>query len=489
MTKAQPSTRGFVESLVATAAQQPDRCAMDLLDGPQSGRDRWTYGDLLQLAARYRRKLTGMGLQPGAGVMLQLPSGPDLAAAVFACASARLVFCPLNTGLTQHEFSLLAEDFKPAAILTTAAGRAQGSYPADAQIVAVDTELDGDPDSSDLSLPPPEGNPVVSCHYTYKGLGRPLGVEHRYHDYTSCMTAMASAYPGVRDGSHFVGLPVYAVYGLTAALLGPLFMTGRIVLTHKSFEIDPVEVLENHRIRFACVVPFLLRRFISKAKRRVESGRPLRLHPDLEIVCGGSYMPPELADEARQALGIEVYQGYGTTETLPVAGTAPGRMARGSIGVPFASDIEIAIFGPDWREKPAEVGGSIAVRGPSVITQFRGAPEGSERFFHDGWFNTGDLGYKDADGNLHFLGRASAFTKVASQMVDLVEVESVLRLHPGVADARVTVRKRADVGEVLAASVIPVGDASPTERELKAHCKKLISSHKVPRDIKLCPQR
>jgi acyl-coenzyme A synthetase/AMP-(fatty) acid ligase len=338
-------------------------------------------------------------------------------------------------------------------------------------------------------LTPPEGNPVVSCHYTYKGLGHPLGVEHKYNDYTFCLASLSATFPGVGGGSHFVGLPVHAIYGLTSSVFAPLLLGGRIVLTQKSFEIDPVDILERHQIRFACVVPFLLQRLVSKARKRIGQGQPLRLHPDLEIVSGGSHLPVDLAEEAAGVLGVRIYQGYGTTETLPVIGTSPGHYKTGSMGVPFSSLVEVRIVRSDWNECPPRVAGVIAIRGPGVVSGFRGSPAGTDSCFHEGWFNTGDLGYKDEEGYLYFVGRASAFTKVASQMVDVAEVESVLCKHPGVAQARVTVRRRADLGEVLTASVIPEPNTQLTERELKLHCRKFISSFKVPRDIRFCQGR
>jgi acyl-CoA synthetase (AMP-forming)/AMP-acid ligase II len=110
-------------------------------------------------------------------------------------------------------------------------------------------------------------------------------------------------------------------------------------------------------------------------------------------------------------------------------------------------------------------------------------PRETARFLRGDRFHTGDLGALDDAGFLRFEGRALAFTKCASQMVDLVEIENVLRRHPRVADARVSVQIDRRIGERLSAAVVVKRGASIEPREISAFVRAHLSPHKVPREV------
>lgn len=482
------SGEGFIETFVTAANDNPDLPALEIIDKPVAGQVRWTYGELLALMEQYRWTFLSQGIQAGDAVLLHLPSGTDFIACVYALASLSAVFAPVNPHLTPHELDVLVKDLQPVGIVTSME-HADLFAKAGARFVLLageKTKHAAERSAASSPLTPPEGNPVVSCHYTYKGVGYPLGAGHRYHDYTQCVNAMKSAFPQPAGAVHLVALPIQAIYGLTAEVFGPLMNRAMMLVTNKVFDLDILGVLEGRQVGLICVVPFLLRSITSKARKRLEQSDPFRPHPNLQIVCGGSYLDPELAEEAKAVLGLDIYQGYGLTETLPVAGTFPGKHKHGSLGVPFSRAFEVAIFGPDGSETAPGVAGHIGVRTPTLMTEFRGRRTDTDKFLREGWFMTGDLGYKDEEGFLYFVGRSYALTKIAAQMVDLAEVETALASHPAVAEARVTVRKRPQTVESLTASVILHEEGAVTERDLRMSCRKLLSSYKVPREIRFC---
>lgn len=470
-----PAVPGFIEAFLETAISKPDLCALEMLDGAER-KQTWSYGELLSLIERYRFIFLSLNVKAGDAVMLHLQSCPEFIASVYALASIGAIFAPVNPQLTHSELNAILEDLRPSGVITSAA-HAHLFKGAQLQFVLlIDDTL---PDGRSV-LTAPVGNPIVSCHYTYKGLGYPLGVSHKYEDYSWCVMGVISVFAARNGDVHLVGLPVHAVYGLIAEVLGPLSTGGCLLITNGIFDIGMVEVLERYQVAFACMVPLLLRSLTSKVIKR---SKPFRPNPNLCIVCGGSFLEPGLADEAKSILGVDVYQGYGLTETLPILSTYPGKNKRGSIGVPLLPAFEVRIVDGNGAEVDRNVAGQLAVRGPTLLQDFRKKPAETASFLRDGWFMTGDLGYQDDDGFFYFLGRSYAFTKVASQMVDLTEVESALTAHPAVVKARVTVRKRSHMGESLTASVVLHKDMTATEDELRKSCKQLLSAHKIPRQI------
>jgi len=487
-------TSGFVERVIATATHEPLAPAIDWLDAPADLRARASYGELLALAEQYRSALLTLEMQSGEILLVALPAGPDFVAALCAAASLGIVFAPLGTHATDHERRLIVEDLQPHGVVTRAetaapllaAGcrprfvlLADSTSPRVAANPATRTIGLDDFGGRRRPLEPPAGNPVVTCHYTYKGLGYPVGVLHRYRDYSWATAAFVRCFGRPEGASNLVGLPAHSIYGLTA-LLAPLFAAGRLVILSSMFGVDVTQILAAHRIQFACVVPLVL--------ARMAAARPdaaVTLHPDLRLVSGGSYMSAELAARVRATLGVESYQGYGLTETLPVACNSPQKNRVGSIGTAMLDELEVAIIDSDGRQVPAESAGRIAFRGPTMTTGFLRRPELLGQFTRGGWFDTGDLGFKDRDGFLHYLGRSYALTKIASQMVDLRELELLLERHPGVVRARVTSHLRPHVGETLRASVIADADKAPSDLDLRRWCLATLSPYKTPREFRI----
>jgi long-chain acyl-CoA synthetase len=475
---------GFIEGFLETARSKPQASALELIDEDAGGRREWSYGQMLEQIEQYRSGFLGLDIEPGEAVMLQLPSGPELIACLYALASIQAIFAPVSPHLTSHELAALLDDLRPVAIVSDPESlerwEALKSTRSQIRCVVSPDKLQG----AGSPLEPPVGNPIVSCHYTYKGLGNPLGTLHRYDDYGSCIHAMTSTFDDARDATHLVGLPIYPIYGLSTGVLGPLATGCRVLITHRIFETGLIDVLERHQVAFACMVPMLLKKLAQNARRLADQGRAPRLHPGLQIISGGSYLNAEIAASIKATLGVSVFQGYGLTETLIVSATCRKHDKPGSLGVPLRDDIELAIVDSSGHPVPDTRAGEIAVRGASVMAGYYNNPAATARFLRDGWFHTGDLGFKDSDGFLHFVGRRCPIAKVASQMADLIEVEDVIRTIPAIADVRVTVAVRPEIGEALAASVIVREGFTLTERDLKRTCKQLLSPHKTPREFR-----
>ena len=176
--------------------------------------------------------------------------------------------------------------------------------------------------------------------------------------------------------------------------------------------------------------------------------------------------------------------GYGQTELAGVVTYVdPARPGRGRAGRPGPL-ARVEIMGPDGEIAPPGGVGEIVVRGPMVMAGYHRRPELTAARRRGGWHHTGDLGRREADGSLMFIGPMTRLIKSAAENIYPAEVEACLRTHPGVADAAVIGVPDPDWGQSVRAVVVPADPASPpAEAELVDHCRERIASYKKPRTV------
>jgi long-chain acyl-CoA synthetase len=484
---------GFIEGFLTQVAAAPDAVAIDI----EAGERVLTYRELKELMERFRSVFDQLGVQDGDRVLLLLPSGPELIASVYALASLSAIAVPVNPRMTAYEIEPILRDATPIAVVfheSRALRILRNIGPLRFALVTAPLPPNVDTHGIKLTyldaitswpsqLAAPDGETVVSCHFTYKGLGYPLGALHTYANYTHCIQALIGRYATTGNVVHLLGLPIYPVYSLLAAVMAPLAIGARLLIIHKIAKADLLDLLVRHQVRVVCMVPMLFAPLVMGAEANPEMKK--KLHPDLVLSSGGTHLSEELTHAVIAALGIEPYQGYGLTETLPVVANHADRNLPGSLGVPLSDRIHIRIVDADGNEVPNGRFGEITVSGPTLMSGFIKRPKETAQFMRDGWFHTGDLGHIDSDGFLHFHGRSGPFTKVMAQMVDLVEIEQLLRSHPEVSDAKVTVTSGQLTGERLSVSVITKADATLDTNGVIEFCKAHLSPHKVPRKVML----
>lgn len=450
-----------------------------------------SYAELVVAAERLHAALRGQGLGEGEVVLLLLPSGVELILSFLAVASARGLATPLEARLTPSELAPRLEVARPALVIGTTERLAEAapSLAACASLRAAIVVDDGEPALGDLPLvrPGPARAPLddppplaeVSCHFTYKGLGYPLGAVHRARAYEAAIAGLERTFQAEPGDRHLCILPLQPVYGLVTAGLGPLCTGGEVLLEPELNPRRALEVLSRERIRFASLVPPLYRVLRASARRGVPE-----LHPALTLSSGGTLLRAELAREVQGALGHPVYQGYGLTETLPVTSCVPGEDRPGALGRPLPG-VSLEVRDAFGAPTPPGVAGEVCVRSEQLFAAYLRRPRETARFLRDGWMHTGDLGWLDPDGLLHFLGRREAFAKVNAQMVDLVEVEQALCSHPAVTRACASTRQNAKGEDELRVAVTLAGRAQVRLGELLQLARERLAPHKVPRRIRV----
>lgn len=489
---------GFIENFLAIAEREPDLAAIEVHGEEQA----LTYAGLLKKAEYWQGDFRMMEVEKNDMVLILLPSSSELIASFYALVSTGGIAVPVSHDVTAYELEQILVDTAPKGVITnqtifTSMSRSFCSISSLRFIFVIDgvpkeslegerVKIIGMPSMAKQRIPisVPTDNPIVCCQYTYKGLGYPLGVLHRYDDYTNgieCLKRILITNPGA---VYLSVLPIHYVYSFTMMVLFPLSYGCKLVIVQELKNNSLLELLERYHISICCMVPMLLEKLVSEASA-MKKEKSLSLTPNLRIFSGGSLLDSSLSKKVFETIGIEPFQGYGLTETLPVTANYPEGLRRGSIGLPLSEEIAVYIMDEHGCQVPAGQTGEIVVGGFTVTEGFYNHPKETIQFLRDGLFYTGDLGFIDNDGFLFFVGRKCPITKVVSKMTDLTEIENVLLVHPDVIKARVSVYKNSLLGENIMASLVLKKDSLANKVEFKHFCRERLSRHKVPSKFKI----
>jgi long-chain acyl-CoA synthetase len=264
----------------------------------------------------------------------------------------------------------------------------------------------------------------------------------------------------------------------------PLSIGATLLMTNTLLNRDLAQVLSEHQVTFACLVPDVIRYFNSRLAKR--KGPPLPLHPRLMMYSGGSHLPADEGEKLGKLLGCAaVLQGYGLTESMPViVQSSVGEVHRGAMGRPI-SGVELRVVDAQGQDVVAGRIGELLIRGSMVIPGYDAAPEINGRFFRDGWLHTGDLVWRDSEGHVFFYCQRLRISKIKAQMVDLAEIESVALKHPDAVRARAYIVPDHKEVNVLHLSVEGSGELS--QNGVATLLSRYLSGFKLPKIIEIVP--
>jgi long-chain acyl-CoA synthetase len=202
-------------------------------------------------------------------------------------------------------------------------------------------------------------------------------------------------------------------------------------------------------------------------------------------VSGGSAMPVEVMHSFEKEFGCVVLEGYGLSETSPVASfNSLSERRPGSVGVPVRG-VEFRIVDDQDNDVPDGEPGEIVIRGHNVMKGYWNKPEETANAMRDGWFHTGDMGKRDADGFYYIVDRKKEMIIRGGYNVYPREIEEVLYEHPAVAEAAVIGVPHPELGEEIAAVLALKPGQTATPQELRDYVKGKVAAYKYPRTVKI----
>lgn len=453
----------FAGDLLAERARiTPDRVA---LVSVETG-ERLTYTQLNNRATSAAAMLFDAGLAPGDRAGLFAQNSIDFIATFFGALKAGVIIVPLSTRATAHELSIIAADCGMKILFH------DGSAP-DVNGVTL-AKLNIVPSARPIPHRIPDPESTACLLYTSGTTGKPKGVmiPHRQLFANGYNTAINW---GLReDDIAPIFTPLYHAGGVAVFLI-PLFLMGGTIVLHRGFDAAEVwETIECERCTIVLGVPTIWKMLLDAPQFATVDLRHVRW-----FISGGAPLPAFLID-AYQQRGVTLKQGYGLTEVGVNCFTMTIEDARarpGSIGRPMMFT-EVRLVDETANDVATGEIGEMWIRGPHVSSGYWNNPQATAEAYVDGWFRTGDLARRDADGYFFIAGRRKEMFISGGVNVYPAEVEAELLQHPNVSDAAVVAIADETWGEVGIAFVVAHDVA---DVELVEFLNTRLSRYKVPR--------
>ncbi|MFF3464621.1 long-chain-fatty-acid--CoA ligase [Streptomyces sp. NPDC001984] len=465
--------------VVDSALTHPDRAALRLEDVVVS------YRSLDQGSARMAGLLNDRGVKPGDRVAIMLPNVPEFALAYFGVLRVGGIVVPMNPLLKSREVAYYLGD--SGARLLFAWHAFADEARAGAQQTKAESVVVGPGSFDELLTPAPPVEDLADRHeddtavilYTSGTTGQPKGAELTHANLTrNCDIVATDLLQLTADDVIFGGLPLFHAFGQTCTLNAAVASGACLTLLPRFDAAKALGILGEHGVTVFAGVPTVFSRLVQKPDRAAYPVSRLRMS-----LTGGAAMPVQVLDDFQAAFDCVVLEGYGLSETSPVASfnTLQAGPRPGSVGTPIR-DVEMRVV-DDGTEVPHGETGEIAIRGHNVMKRYWQHPEETAAAIRDGWLYTGDLGRVDEDGYFWIVGRKKDVIIRGGYNVYPREVEDVLYEHPAVADAAVIGLPDSDLGEEVGAAVVLKPGARTTAEELREYVKHQVAAYKYPRKV------
>ena len=468
-------------SIVTESAERhPDRTAVRL------GERELTYAELDRESARFAALLSEGGMEPGDRVGVMLPNVPEFPIAYYGVLRAGGIVVPMNVLLKRREIAFYLGD-SGAGILVAwhgfveeARAAAEG---AGAELVAVEPEaFEKDLSGRDMvpGLADTGDSDTAVILYTSGTTGTPKGAELTHANLNMNRQISAATTTEVGEGDVVLGaLPLFHSFGQTVSMNASLGEGACLTMLPRFDPADALETMQRDRVTHFQGVPTMYGALLHHPDREQFDTSCLR-----SCVSGGAPLPVEVLRGFEEAFGCIVLEGYGLSETSPVACSNHPGMERkpGSIGTPIEG-VEMRIVDEDDNPLgPGEVG-EIVIRGHNIMKGYWQRPDATEEAMRGGWFHSGDMARTDEDGYYFIVDRKKDLIIRGGYNVYPREVEEVLYEHPKIREAAVLGLPNDEWGEEVGAAVVPQDGEELDPAEVSDYVKERIAAYKYPRVV------
>jgi len=458
----------LADLLTTSAARHPGRVALQL-DAFEL-----TYDALDAATARVAGLLRAKGVEPGDRVGLMLPNVPHFALAYYGALRAGAVVVPMNVLLKEREVAFYLRDSGAEVLFAwheMADAAHAGAEPTGAEVILAEpgqlelllARCDPEPEVVDRAA---EDTAVIL--YTSGTTGTPKGAELTHGNLTRNVEASIAIF-GLDDTAVTLGaLPFFHAFGQTCALNATIAVGGRLTLLPRFDPARALEIVVRDGVTVFEGVPTMYAAMLNHAAEVDTSTLAV-------CISGGAAMPVEVMRAFEARFGCQVLEGYGLSETSPVACFNRHDRERkpGSIGLPI-----------DGVELRVAADGELLIRGHNVMKGYWARPDATAAAIDaDGWFRSGDIAQVDDDGYFFIVDRKKDIVIRGGFNVYPREIEEVLYEHPDVREVAVLGIPHPTLGEEVGAAVALKAGATATAGELRAFVKERVAAYKYPRHI------
>jgi len=466
--------------LTDTAARHADRPALKLDDVVVN------YGVLNEGSARIAGLLRSKGVEAGDRVGIMLPNVPYFALAYYGVLRLGGVVVPMNVLLKGREVGFYLSDSGAKVVFAWhdfAQAAEAGAREAGAEVILVkpgefeQLVVAAEPVREVADTP---GDDTAVILYTSGTTGTPKGAELT-HDNLRRNAEVSRAMFDLGPEDVVLGaLPLFHSFGQTCAMNAGMASGTLLTLLPRFDPAKALEIIERDRVTVFEGVPTMYGAMLHLPGGESHDTSSLRV-----CASGGASMPGEVMRAFEDKFHCTILEGYGLSETSPVASFNPPDRERkpGSIGIPI-DGVEMRVVDDDGDEVTAGEVGEIVIRGHNVMKGYWNRPDAThEAIDDDGWFHSGDMAKVDEDGYFFIVDRKKDLIIRGGYNVYPREVEEVLFEHPSVREAAVVAVPDADLGEEVGAAIALSEGASADADELRDYVKEQVANYKYPRHI------
>lgn len=461
--------------LVESAARDPQKTAMVF------GNESVTYEQLDRSTASLAIWLLEQGCQPGDRVALHWPNSIEIVKLFYACFKAGIIAVPVNVRLRAQEVAYVLTHSKAVLcfahpdLVDTTREAAKGN----ALLRKIYTSVDHPSvEGKKVTLPQVDIDDRAIIFYTSGTTARPKGTIHSHRSMIDGVRLVGAARPGF-VGNFLVITPMAFISATCGGVFPAVFLGSTVVLC-QSFEAPLVlDLIERFRCGYVFGLPAMAQFLIEEQIWQPRDVSSLQL-----FIAAGDAVPPTVLERFKAIFGFPIREAFGMTEIGPAIVNPPDAIRPGSLGKPI-DGVELRVVDSHNADLPDGQTGELLVRSPAMFVEYLDDPAATRAAFTDGWFHTGDLVRRDADGYFWFSGRKKEIIVRDGFNVSPQEVEEAFYSHPAVLEAAVIGRPDpvpAHGEQVIAFVTFRKGMAADPQ-ELKGHVSRRLADIKIPEEV------
>ena len=454
---------------------------------------RFTFAEFDQVVNQTAELLKTHGVGKGDVVSLLMPNSVEYIIAYFACWKLGAIAGPVNSLLKAQEISFVISDSETKALLVhpdflPTVDSIRRELPGLSEVINFSDAATATKDfAGNVSLTPPGSSDVnrdteAIIIYTSGTTGKPKG----------CLLTHGNLIANARQISEWLGfnkddrlltiMPLFHMNAVSVTTMSALYAGGSTVVSPKFSSSRFWQIVSDYQITSFGSVATMLSMLLTTYPDGVPEG--LKTDQLRFAMCGSAPVPAEVMRTFEQTFNCLVIEGYGLSESTCRSTFNPPDTRRrpGSCGMPIGNEMQV-VDDDDEEVANGELG-EIVLRGENILKGYYRNPEATATAFRNGWFHTGDIGYRDADGFFYIVDRKSDMIIRGGENIYPREIDEVLYQHPAVAAAATIGVPDKLYGEEVAAFIVLKKGREATEEEVIAFCRKQLADYKCPKSVR-----
>jgi acyl-CoA synthetase (AMP-forming)/AMP-acid ligase II len=450
---------------------------------------RYTYAEFDAAVNRTARLLSAKGIKKGDAVSLLMPNGVEYITAYFACFKIGALAGPVNSLLKSEELRYVIANSEARALLVGSEYQSRveairSDLPSLQHVILFDDEAQATNGFTEGALPDAvigEADEAIII-YTSGTTGKPKG----------CLLTHGNIIANARQITEWLNfterdclltvMPLFHMNAVSVTTMTPLYAGASTVVSPKFSASRFWQIISDYEVTSFGSVATMLSMLLSTYPEGVPAG--LKTEQLRFAMCGSAPVPAEVMKRFEETFNCLVIEGYGLSESTCRSSFNPPdeRRRPGSCGMAIGN--EMKVFDDEDREVADGELGEIVLRGPNILKGYYKNPQATAQAFRGGWFHTGDIGYRDADGFFYIVDRKSDMIIRGGENIYPREIDEVLYRHKAVAAAATIGVPDPLYGEEVAAFIVLKDGAQVSAEEIISFCREHLADYKCPKSVR-----